>query len=350
VRFQPILTNGDLEKIPFDWSHRAFVSHKTLISAYLERQRVGGHESRTLIAFAIGPRSCDRRLKQHHHPVPDRQIGPDKDRNSCASATQRCINHLNPQGLRTSSGSCCGNGERARSNTISVVWRHGAEQSIHYPGTFDTLLDMQQGGVFAGVDQYENAIRYMKAIARHPQVMSQMGISTYQSYAAHRFSMPSACPVNFVDTTSLAGGQRFEGVGLTEVATETANGGTGSHSRNEPGAGKHRLDVVENMLTDAREEPRLDTPIQWPRFSIAVFAAMPRTAILNSPEMVYRSNSQRNAIRGMFLKIAPRSSGRKRFVELRWNLLRISESGFFHRRDCPSVQSAAKRITTLRSR
>ncbi|MFT4182220.1 MAG: glutamate synthase central domain-containing protein, partial [Rhizobium sp.] len=178
---QPILTNGDLEKIRSIGHTEDRFDTKTLDFTYdVERGAEGMPE--------MLDRLCERaeaavRGGYNIIVLSDRQIGPDRIAIPALLATAAVHHHLIRKGLRTSVGIVVETGEPREVHHFCLLAGYGAEAINPYLA-FDTLLDMHQRGEFPKeVDATEVVYRYIKAVGKGIlKVMSKMGISTYQSY------------------------------------------------------------------------------------------------------------------------------------------------------------------------
>ncbi|OWK23868.1 hypothetical protein AJ87_27960 [Rhizobium yanglingense] len=178
---QPILTNGDLEKIRSIGHTEDRFDTKTLDFTYdVERGAEGMPD--------MLDRLCERAeaaVKGGYNIIvlSDRQIGPDRIAIPALLATAAVHHHLIRKGLRTSVGLVVETGEPREVHHFCLLAGYGAEAINPYLA-FDTLLDMHAKGEFPKeVDASEIVYRYIKAVGKGIlKVMSKMGISTYQSY------------------------------------------------------------------------------------------------------------------------------------------------------------------------
>jgi len=178
---QPILTNGDLEKIRSIGHTEDLFDTKTLDFTYdIERGAEGMPE--------MLDRLCERAeaaVKGGYNIIvlSDRQVGPDRIAIPALLATAAVHHHLIRKGLRTSVGLVVETGEPREIHHFCCLAGFGAEAINPYLA-FDTLIDMHTRGEFPKeVDASEVVTRYIKAVGKGMlKVMSKMGISTYQSY------------------------------------------------------------------------------------------------------------------------------------------------------------------------
>ena len=218
---QPILTNGDLEKIRSIGHTEDRFDTKTLDITYAADEGAAGMPARSS-GCATAPR---RRSRGGYNIIilSDRQVGPDRIAIPALLATAAVHHHLIRKGLRTSVGLVVESGEPREVHHFCCLAGYGAEAINPYLA-FDTLLDMHKRGEMPKeVDAYEVVSRYIKSIGKGIlKVMSKMGISTYQSYCGAQIfdavglSSPPSSSKYFTGTATM-----IEGVGLEEIAEET---------------------------------------------------------------------------------------------------------------------------------
>jgi len=219
---QPILTNGDLEKIRSIGHTEERFDTKTLDFTYdVERGAEGMPE--------ILDRLCERAeaaVKGGYNIIvlSDRQIGPDRIAIPALLATAAVHHHLIRKGLRTSVGLVVESGEPREVHHFCLLAGYGAEAINPYLA-FDTLTDMHKRGEFPKeVDGGEVVYRYIKAVGKGIlKVMSKMGISTYQSYCGGQIFDAVGLSSELVDRYFFGTATQIEGIGLGEIATETFN-------------------------------------------------------------------------------------------------------------------------------
>ena len=218
---QPILTNADLEKIRSIGHTEDRFDTKTLDVTYAAEKGAGGMK-------AALTRLCERaeeavRGGYNIIIISDRQIGPDRIAIPALLATAAVHHHLIRKGLRTSVGLVVESGEPREVHHFACLAGYGAEAINPYLA-FDTLLDMHSRGEFPPeVDAHEVVSRYIKAIGKGIlKVMSKMGISTYQSYCGAQIFDAVGLSSDFVKDFFTGTATTIEGVGLAEVAQETA--------------------------------------------------------------------------------------------------------------------------------
>ncbi len=217
---QPILTNGDLEKIRSIGHTEDRFDTKTLDITYAAEQGEAGMPE-------MIDRLCERAeaaVKGGYNIIvlSDRQIGPDRIAIPALLATAAVHHHLIRKGLRTSVGLVVESGEPREVHHFCCLAGYGAEAINPYLA-FDTLADMHAKGLFPSeVDAGEVIYRYIKAIGKGMlKVMSKMGISTYQSYCGAQIFDAIGLSSEFVERFFFGTASMIEGVGLAEVAEET---------------------------------------------------------------------------------------------------------------------------------
>ncbi|MBX3582091.1 MAG: glutamate synthase large subunit [Rhizobiaceae bacterium] len=219
---QPILTNGDLEKIRSIGHTEDAFDTKTLDVTYSANEGAAGMQGAL-------ERLCERAEaavagRYNIIILSDRQVGPDRIAIPALLATAAVHHHLVRKGLRTAVGLVVESGEPREVHHFCCLAGYGAEAINPYLA-FDTLLDMHKRGEMpAEVDAEEVVSRYIKSIGKGIlKVMSKMGISTYQSYCGAQIFDAVGLKTDFVDRYFTGTATQIEGVGLHEVATETVS-------------------------------------------------------------------------------------------------------------------------------
>ena len=217
---QPILTNGDLEKIRSIGHTEDRFDTKTLDITYSATEGAEGMQ-------AAIDRLCERAeaaVAGGYNIIilSDRQLGPDRISIPALLATAAVHHHLIRKGLRTSAGLVVESGEPREVHHFCCLAGFGAEAINPYLA-FDTLLAMHSSGQFPPeVDAYEVVTRYIKSIGKGIlKVMSKMGISTYQSYCGAQIFDAIGLSSEFVDKYFTGTATTIEGVGLEQLSSET---------------------------------------------------------------------------------------------------------------------------------
>ena len=218
---QPILTNGDLEKIRNIGHTEDRFDTKTIDMTYAAEAGAAG------MAGAV-ERLCERAeaaVAGGYNIIilSDRQVGPDRIPIPALLACAAVHHHLIRKGLRTAAGLVVESGEPREVHHFACLAGYGAEAINPYLA-FDTLLDMHRRKEFPPeVDANEVVTRYIKSVGKGLlKVMSKMGISTYQSYCGAQIFDAVGLQSEFVERYFTGTATTIEGVGLEEVARETA--------------------------------------------------------------------------------------------------------------------------------
>ena len=216
---QPILTNVDLEKIRSIGHFEDAFDTKTLDVTYDSVRGAAGMEDAVM-------RLCDRAEaavagRYNIIVLSDRNVGPDRIPIPALLATAAVHHHLIRKGLRTSVGLVVETGEAREVHHFACLAGYGAEAINPYLA-FETLLAMRSEFP-EEVDNTEIIKRYIKSIDKGLlKVMSKMGISTYQSYCGAQIFDAVGLSKDLVDRYFTGTATRIEGVGLDELARETA--------------------------------------------------------------------------------------------------------------------------------
>src|SRR6202023_3243519 len=151
----------------------------------------------------------------------DRRAGADRIQIPSLLACAAVHHHLIREGLRTSVGIVVESGEPREVHHFACLAGYGAEAINPYLA-FETIISMQDR-LPAALDDYEIVKRYIKSIGKGLlKVMSKMGISTYQSYCGAQIFDAVGLKADFVANYFVGTHTRIEGVGLAEIAEETA--------------------------------------------------------------------------------------------------------------------------------
>jgi glutamate synthase (NADPH) large chain len=214
---QPILTNGDLEKIRAIGMVEDTFDTRTLDMTYSADAGAAG------MGEALA-RLCTRAEQAVHSGytiiiLSDRLIGPDRIPIPSLLATAAVHHHLIRKGLRTSVGLVVETGEAREVHHFSLLAGYGAEAINPYLA-FETLI-----GIAAEfpeeVDAHEACKRYIKSIDKGLlKVMSKMGISTYQSYCGAQIFDAVGLAEDFVKRYFTGTASQIGGIGLAEIAEE----------------------------------------------------------------------------------------------------------------------------------
>jgi glutamate synthase (NADPH/NADH) large chain len=304
---QPILTNGDLEKIRSIGHTEDRFDTKTIDITYASGEGAAG------LPGAVD-RLCDRAeaaVAGGYNIIilSDRQIGPDRIAIPALLATAAVHHHLIRKGLRTSVGLVVESGEPREVHHFCCLAGYGAEAINPYLA-FDALQDMHRNGAFPPeVDAHEVVTRYIKSIGKGIlKVMSKMGISTYQSYCGAQIFDAVGLRSELVEKYFTGTATMIEGVGLEEIARETAERHARAFSADP--VLRTALDVGGEYMYRVRGEAHIWSP--------DAVAELQHAVRLNSAETFEtfsrRINSQSaeaKTIRGLFHIRTAEETGRK---------------------------------------
>ncbi len=217
---QPILTDADLEKIRSisEIADTHFKS-RTLDTTFHAGLGAAGLEQ-------VLDELCARAEAAVREGVnivilSDRMAGSDRIPIPSLLACAAVHHHLIRTGLRTSVGLVVESGEPREVHHFACLAGYGAEAINPYLA-FETIIAMKDR-LPAALDDYEIVKRYIKSIGKGLlKVMSKMGISTYQSYCGAQIFDAVGLKADFVSKYFVGTHTRIEGVGLAEIAEETA--------------------------------------------------------------------------------------------------------------------------------
>jgi len=225
---QPILTNEDLEKI------RSI--QETLDGAFrtitLDATWPKGGDAQSLEAAL--QRLCWEATEAVLADInllilSDRAEGPARIPIPAALATGAVHHHLIRQGLRMQTGLVLETGEAREVHHFCVLAGYGAE-AINPWLAFDTIDDLCARGSLA-VPPAEAQANYIKAVGKgFLKVMSKMGISTFQSYCGAQIFDTIGLGRCLVDKYFTGTATTIEGIGLAELAEETARRHRAAHA------------------------------------------------------------------------------------------------------------------------
>jgi glutamate synthase (NADPH/NADH) large chain len=210
---QPVLTNEDLEKIRsihdrLDGAFKTITLDATwpkggdAQSLEAALQRLCWEATEAVLADVNVLILSDRGTSPNRIPIP------------AALATGAVHHHLIRQGLRMQTGLVVETGEAREVHHFCVLAGYGAE-AVNPWLAFDTIA-----GLTSGEDARPN---YIKAVGKGIlKVMSKMGISTYQSYCGAQIFDAIGLGRCVVDKYFTGTATVIEGIGLAELAEETA--------------------------------------------------------------------------------------------------------------------------------
>jgi glutamate synthase (NADPH/NADH) large chain len=252
---QPILTNDDLEKIRSIAHVEEQFDTKTLDVTYPAEQGAAGMKP----ALAALCERAEAAVKGGYNIIilSDRRAGPDRIPMPALLATAAVHHHLIRKGLRTAVGLVVETGEAREVHHFCCLAGYGAEAINPYLA-FETLVAMKDE-MPEKLDGKEIVKRYIKSVDKGIlKVMSKMGISTYQSYCGAQIFDAVGLKSDFVGEFFFGTATRIEGVGLDQIAEETAQ-------RHRDAFGdvpvlKHALDVGGEYLFRIRGEAHAWSP------------------------------------------------------------------------------------------
>jgi glutamate synthase (NADPH/NADH) large chain len=217
---QPILTNADLEKIRAigDMDDNPFRS-ETLDITYPAATGAEGMAPALEALCAAAEKAVLGGI--NIIILSDRMVGPDRIAIPSLLATAGVHHHLIRKGLRTSVGLVVETGDAREIHHFCALAGYGAEAINPYLA-FETLTAMKKDFP-EEVDAHEIEHRYIKSIDKGIlKVIAKMGISTYQSYCGAQIFDAVGLSSAFVRRYFTGTATTIEGVGLAEIAEETA--------------------------------------------------------------------------------------------------------------------------------
>lgn len=304
---QPILTNGDLEKIRSIGMTEDRFDTKTIDVTYSAVEGAQG------MAGAV-ERLCERAeaaVAGGYNIIilSDRQVGPDRIPIPALLATAAVHHHLIRKGLRTSVGLVLETGEPREVHHFCCLAGYGAEAINPYLA-FETLAAMHKRGDFPEeVDSREVVERYIKAIDKGIlKVMSKMGISTYQSYCGAQIFDAVGLSSQFVNRFFFGTATTIEGIGLEEVARETCERHKSAFSKDPVLA--RALAVGGEYAFRMRGERHAWTPDNVAALQHAVRENVPEK-YAEYARLVNENDKELSTIRGLFHIRDAEQDGRK---------------------------------------
>ncbi|MFM9939331.1 MAG: glutamate synthase large subunit [Hyphomicrobiaceae bacterium] len=219
--YQPVLTNEDLERVRqiglVKDNHYASI---TIDITYPSEKGAAGMSWALDVVCAEAEEAV--RSKDYNIVIlSDRGTGPDRIPIPSLLATSAVHHHLIKQGLRTSVGLVVETGEAHEVHQFATLAGYGAEAINPYLAfeTIEQLLpEMPEK-----IDLKEAQKRFIKAVDKGLlKVMSKMGISTYQSYCGAQIFDAVGLRSTFVRRYFTGTHTQIEGVGLRQIARETA--------------------------------------------------------------------------------------------------------------------------------
>jgi glutamate synthase (NADPH/NADH) large chain len=219
--YQPILSNEDLERIrQIGLVKDNQFSSITIDITYTADKGAAGMTAAVDVICAEAEEAV--RSKEYNIVIlSDRAAGPDRIPIPSLLATSAVHHHLIRQGLRTEVGLVVETGEAHEVHQFAVLAGYGAEAINPYLA-FETIAQLLPE-LDEQLTYKEAQKRYIKAVDKGIlKVMSKMGISTYQSYCGAQIFDAVGLRSSFVKKYFTGTHTQVEGVGLRQIARETA--------------------------------------------------------------------------------------------------------------------------------
>src|SRR5215217_36960 len=253
---QPILTNADLEKIrSISEVGDGHFKSRFLDSTWPAEHEIAGLKD-ALDALCVRAEGAVRE-GINIIILSDRRAGADRIPIPSLLACAAVHHHLIRQGLRTSVGLVVESGEPREIHHFACLAGYGAEAINPYLA-FETLIAMKDE-MPPEVDEREIVHRYIKSIDKGLlKVMSKMGISTYQSYCGAQIFDAVGLRSDFVDRDFFGTATTIEGIGMAEIAEETARRHCDAFG--EAPVYRHALDVGGEYAYRLRGETHVWNP------------------------------------------------------------------------------------------
>ena len=217
---QPILTDEDVAKIRsvsevLDGAFRTSTIDITWPASE-------GAQGMALALERMCYRATDAVLADHNILIlSDRALSAERMAIPAALATAAVHHHLIRQGLRMQAGLVVETGEAREVHHFCVLAGYGAEAVNPYLA-FETIEDFRTKKGLE-IPAYTLRKNYIKAVNKGIlKVMSKMGISTYQSYCGAQIFDAVGLNSEFIERYFTGTVTTVEGIGLGEVAEETA--------------------------------------------------------------------------------------------------------------------------------
>src|SRR5476651_1139690 len=263
---QPVLTNGDVEKIRsiselVDGAFRTATIDCTWPASE-------GAEGLSNAVTRICLNATDAVLADNNILIlSDRATSPERIAIPAPLATAAIHHHLVRQGLRMQTGLVVETGEAREVHHFCVLAGYGAEAINPYLA-FETLeqIRVRNGMKLSPYDVRKN---YIKAIGKGVlKVMSKMGISTYQSYCGAQIFDAVGLSSDFIEKYFTGTASTIEGIGLKEVGEESVRRHRDAYGDNP--IYRSMLDVGGDYAFRLRGEDHAWTPDSVARLQHAV--------------------------------------------------------------------------------
>ncbi|VAW17223.1 Glutamate synthase [NADPH] large chain [hydrothermal vent metagenome] len=216
---QPILSNGDLEKIRQigEISDNHFQTI-TLDITFGAEKGPGRLES----ALAGVCERAEKAVRDGYNIIilSDRLTSAARVPIPSLLAVSAVHHHLIRAGLRTSVGLVAETGEAREIHQFATLAGYGAEAINPYLA-FETVDELRHS-LGEEISRKDAIRRYIKAVDKGLlKVMSKMGISTYQSYCGAQIFDAVGLNSSFIEKYFTGTPSQIEGVGMAEIAEET---------------------------------------------------------------------------------------------------------------------------------
>ena len=215
---QPILTDGDLDKIRnIELLVDGRFKTDTLDITWPAMEGAAGIEP---ALDRLCREATDAVLDGHNILIlSDRGTSPERVPIPALLATSAVHHHLIREGLRTKTGIVVETGDAAQVHDFCVLAGYGAEAVNPYLA-FATLEQIRSETGLA-LSAYDVQKNYLKAVGKGLlKVMSKMGISTYQSYCGAQIFDAVGLESAFVDKYFTGTATTIEGADLFAIANE----------------------------------------------------------------------------------------------------------------------------------
>ncbi|PYO54105.1 MAG: glutamate synthase large subunit, partial [Candidatus Rokuibacteriota bacterium] len=212
----PVLSNEDLAKL----AHVSELGFKavTLAMLYPVSEGATGLER----AIEALQRQASRAIADGHNVVilSDRGVSRAQAAIPSLLATAAVHHHLVRHGERTRCGLVVETGDAREVHHMCLLIGYGAG-AVNPWVAFETLDDLIQEGVLAGLDRAKAVKNYIKALNKGIlKVMAKMGISTLQSYCGAQIFEAIGLNRAVVDRYFTGTASRVSGIGIEVIAEE----------------------------------------------------------------------------------------------------------------------------------
>ncbi|KAB2845853.1 MAG: glutamate synthase subunit alpha, partial [Hyphomicrobiaceae bacterium] len=303
---QPILRNDELERIRqiSEIEENAFRTQTLDITWPADQGPEGMYVGLNRIC-----REAETALREGYNIIilSDRATGPSRVPIPSLLATSAVHHHLIRKGLRTSVGLVVETGEAHEVHQFCTLAGYGAEAINPYLA-LETVEHMAPS-LDEKLSPKDARKRYVKAINKGIlKVMSKMGISTYQSYCGAQIFDAVGLRSDFVRRYFTGTHSQVEGVGLAEIAAETAE----RHrlAFGDVPALKNALDAGGEYQFRFRGEAHMWRPNVIADLQHAVRGRLP-DKYRSFADAINRQTEQLMTIRGMFRIRSAEEMGRK---------------------------------------